>query len=170
MWRHGSFTTQSGTDDFLWPLVLRGVGLGLIFVPINGLAMANISPLQMPNATGLYNLMRQLGGSIGIASCATLLASLQNGNRATLLRHISIDDPNTLARLAALKSVYLPNSVSDAVAQARALAMLNAQVGKQAAMLSYERLFLGFGVIMLVALPLLLLLRRQRVGQAMDAH
>ena len=72
MWKHGHFTMQSGMADFFWPLIFRGVGLGLIFVPLTNLALADLPMSKIPNGTGLFNLMRQLGGSVGIAVSATL--------------------------------------------------------------------------------------------------
>jgi hypothetical protein len=68
-WSH--FTTGSGAVDFFWPLIVRGVGLGLVFVPLTNLALSDLPMHRIPQGTGLFNLMRQLGGSIGI-----LLASI----------------------------------------------------------------------------------------------
>jgi len=73
MWKHAHFTTESGMSDFFWPLIFRGVGLGLIFVPLTNLALADLPMSRIPNGTGLFNLMRQLGGSVGIALSATLI-------------------------------------------------------------------------------------------------
>src|SRR5207244_11845197 len=73
MWKHAHFTTESGFPDFFWPLIFRGVGLGLIFVPLTNLALADLPMSKIPNGTGLFNLMRQLGGSVGIALSATLV-------------------------------------------------------------------------------------------------
>src|SRR6266850_2503332 len=72
MWKHAHFTTESGFTDFFWPLIFRGVGLGLIFVPLTNLALSDLPMSKIPNGTGLFNLMRQLGGSVGIAVSATL--------------------------------------------------------------------------------------------------
>src|SRR5213594_4910149 len=73
MWKHAHFTTDSGMADFFWPLIFRGVGLGLIFVPLTNLALADLPMSKIPNGTGLFNLMCQLGGSVGIAISATLV-------------------------------------------------------------------------------------------------
>src|SRR5438093_782997 len=61
MWKHSHFTTESGFHDFFWPLIFRGVGLGLIFVPLTNLALADLPMSRIPNGTGLFNLMRKLG-------------------------------------------------------------------------------------------------------------
>src|SRR5439155_1438270 len=85
MWKHAHFTTDSGMSDFFWPLIFRGVGLGLIFVPLTNLALADLPMSKIPNGTGLFNLMRQLGGSVGIAISATLLQRFQAIHRAELI-------------------------------------------------------------------------------------
>ncbi len=85
MWKHAHFTTDSGMPDFFWPLILRGVGLGLIFVPLTNLALADLPMSKIPNGTGLFNLMRQLGGSVGIALSATLVQRFQAIHRVDLI-------------------------------------------------------------------------------------
>ena len=82
MWKHAHFTTDSGMSDFFWPLIFRGVGLGLIFVPLTNLALADLPMSRIPNGTGLFNLTRQLGGSVGIALSATLVTRFANIHRS----------------------------------------------------------------------------------------
>src|SRR5256712_8479217 len=89
MWKHAHFTTASGMTDFFWPLIFRGVGLGLIFVPLTNLALADLPMSRIPNGTGLFNLMRQLGGSVGIAISATLLQRFATINRVQLATHVT---------------------------------------------------------------------------------
>lgn len=172
MWQHGQFTILSGNDDFFWPMVMRGVGLGMVFIPLNNLALGNLRPEQIANGSGLYNLTRQLGGSIGIAATATTLIKLQTLNRGTLIEHVSIDSPQTAARLATLKANFMAHGATATDATKQALTVLNAQVAKQASMIAFERLFLYFGIGMLAALPLLLLMKRTHFQrpQAADVH
>jgi DHA2 family multidrug resistance protein len=165
MWSHSLFTTQSGADDFFWPMVLRGVGLGMVFIPLNNLALGNLPPEQIAPASGMYNLLRQLGGSVGIASSATLFSEFQEGNRGQLLHHLSQFTDAATHRLAQLEQLMRLHGNSEAVAHQKALMLLDGMLGKQAAMLAFERLFLAFGVMMLAALPLLLLMQRSRFSR-----
>lgn len=165
MWQHGQFTTLSGDGDFFWPMVLRGVGLGMVFIPLNNLALGNLPPQQVANGSGLYNLTRQLGGSIGIALSATTLVKLEEINRGELLRHLDRFSALASERLLHLKSLLLQHGTPAALAEKKALLLLNQQVGKQAMMLSFERLFLYFGIAMLAATPLLLLMQRTRFSR-----
>jgi DHA2 family multidrug resistance protein len=165
MWKHAHFTTQSGMGDFFWPLILRGVGLGLIFVPMTNLALAELPMDRIPNGTGLFNLTRQLGGSIGIAVTATLVARFRGGSFAALSNHVTIYGQATQERLAMITQALIAKGTPATVAPTEALAILNGQVMRQAAMLSYEKVFWLFGLGLALALPLLLLMRRAR-GQA----
>src|SRR5438445_8105042 len=89
MWKHAHFTTDSGMADFFWPLIFRGVGLGLIFVPLTNLALADLPMSKIPNGTGLFNLMRQLGGSVGIAVSATLVQRFTAIHRGDLIANVT---------------------------------------------------------------------------------
>jgi MFS transporter, DHA2 family, multidrug resistance protein len=160
MWRHSLFTVQSGWDDFIWPMIFRGVGLGMVFIPLNNLALGNLAPQELPGGSGLYNLTRQLGGSVGIATSATLFQQFQQTNRADLLVHVNRFSDATLDRLAMLKALVISHGAPEALAQAKALRLLDGMVMKQATMLAFERLFLLFGIALLSALPLLLLMKR----------
>jgi DHA2 family multidrug resistance protein len=158
MWLHGHFTTDSGQPDFFWPLILRGVGLGLIFVPLTNLALADLPMGQIPNGTGLFNLMRQLGGSMGIAISATLLQRFAAIHRADLAAYVTPYSEAARERLAQLTAGLVAQGTLPALAETKAVAVLSAQVGRQALMLSFEQLFLLFGACFVLSLPLLLLM------------
>ena len=169
MWRHSMFTAYSGWDDFLGPLVLRGVGLGMIFIPLNNLALGNLQPRHIAGGSGMYNLTRQLGGSVGIATSATLFAQFQHANRGELLRHVNQFSDASLQRVAQLKALVMSHGTPETLAQSKALLLLNGQLSKQAAMLAFERLFLLFGIALLAALPLLLLMQRGHFARGQGA-
>jgi DHA2 family multidrug resistance protein len=160
MWQMAHFTTLSGKSDFFLPLVLRGVGLGLIFVPLTNLALADLPMEKIPAGTGLFNLMRQLGGSIGIALSATLLTRFEVQNRAVLADNVTRYSEVTRERLFGLQHMLIGQGTPAALVEGKALALLNGQVLRQAMMISYEQLFLLFSGAFLLALPLLLLMNR----------
>lgn len=171
MWGHAHFTTESGVADFLPPLIIRGFGLGMIFMPLNTLTMANTAPHMRADASGLYNLTRQLGGSVGIAASATMIIKLGNIKRAALNEHLTSNNELVLTRLAQFKARLLSLGIPNSLADLKSMALLNLQIGKQAQMLSFSHLFLLFGLGMLLVLPLLLLMKKQHMGQGnADAH
>src|SRR3989441_7445548 len=89
MWKHAHFTVESGMSDFFWPLIFRGVGLGLIFVPLTNLALADLPMSRISNGTGLFNLMRQLGGRVGLALSEALVQRFTAVHRADLAANVA---------------------------------------------------------------------------------
>ena len=172
MWLHSQFTTQSGWDDFLWPMILRGIGLGMVFIPLNNLALGNLPPEQIAGGSGLYNLTRQLGGSIGIAGSATLFQQWQEKNRGEIMNHLSQFSHEAMTRLAQFKALLVSHGTPLSQAPTKSLLLLNGEVAKQAAMLSFARLFLAFGVALFCTLPLLLLIRNGKFSRrgSVDSH
>src|SRR5436309_4885846 len=164
MWKHAHFTTDSGMPDVFWPLIFRGVGLGLIFVPLTNLALADLPMSKIPNGTGLFNLMRQLGGSVGIALSATLVQRFQAIHRADLAANITLYAEATRERLGAITQAFISRGDVPALAQTKAIGFLNGIVTTQARVLSFEQLFLLFGMVFVLSLPLLLLMHKSKGG------
>jgi DHA2 family multidrug resistance protein len=169
MWQHSHFTTLSGFDDFIWPGVVRGVGMGMLFVPLSILAMADIPQQKIANATGLYNLTRQLGGSVGIALSATLVTRFGAIHRGELLGNVTAYSAATQERVAALTRGFLAQGMPQTIAESQAMRALDTMVRKQAMMLGFEQIFIWFGFGLMLGLPLLFLLKRPRMGAAADA-
>src|SRR5256714_9030343 len=169
MWKHAHFTTESGMHDFFWPLIFRGVGLGLIFVPLTNLALADLPMSKIPNGTGLFNLMRQLGGSIGIALSASLLQRFTAIHRADLAANITPYAEATRERIAAISQVLIGRGELPALAQTKAIAFVNGIVTRPAMMLSFEQLFLLFGAAFVLSLPLVLLMHWSKGGPGAGA-
>src|SRR2546427_10994087 len=121
MWKHAHFTTDSGMADFFWPLILRGVGLGLIFVPLTNLALADLPMSKIPNGTGLFNLMRQLGGSVGIAVSATLVQRFTAIHRAALIPNAPAFSEVTRERLGGIVARLVATGTPAPLAESEAL-------------------------------------------------
>src|SRR5438552_16638790 len=162
MWKHAHFTTDSGMSDFFWPLIFRGVGLGLIFVPLTNLALAVLPMSKIPNGTGLFNLMRQLGGSVGIAISATLVQRFTAIHRADLIANVTQFSEVTRERLAGIMTRLVATGTPAPLAESKAPMVLAVQVTGQAMMLSFEQLFLLFGACFVLSLPLLLLMHKSK--------
>src|SRR5213078_3708578 len=172
MWKHAHFTTESGFPDFFWPLIFRGVGLGLIFVPLTNLALADLPMSKIPNGTGLFNLMRQLGGSVGIAISATLVQRFAAIHRADLIANVTQYNDVARERIAGITAALIAKGTAVPLAGSKALAVVDIQVTRQALMLSFEQLFLLFGACFVLSLPLLLLMHKSKSlpGSAGAAH
>jgi len=167
MLKMSHLTSASGQQDLFWPLILRGVGLGLIFVPLTNATMADLKVKDLAQGTGMFNLMRQLGGSLGIAVMATLLARFMASEKALLTEHVGASDPETLSRLSLLARGLISRGMNPLVAQQQALAILDKQVTVQSSMLAFSRIYLYSGLVLIFALPLLLLFRTGRARGSM---
>ena len=159
MWLLGRMTLASGTDELFWPLILRGVGLGLIFVPLTNAAMAEMSLKELAQGTGMFNLTRQLGGSLGIAIMATLLTRFTAQNKAVLTQHVTTMDATSLGRLQLLTRGLIARGANPLLAHQQALAILDRQIGAQASVLAFSKIYILSGLVLCASLPLLLLFR-----------
>jgi DHA2 family multidrug resistance protein len=159
MWRLSLLSFDAGAQDLFWPLIARGVGLGLIFVPLTGATMAELQPSQLAQGTGMFNLTRQLGGSLGIAISATLLSRFTAQSRALLAEHIVVGDPATLARLDGISRALVAKGMNALSAHQQALTILDRQLQGQASVLAFSKLYLLSGIALMASLPLLLLFR-----------
>ena len=169
MLSHLTFDTNA--EQLFWPLVLRGVGLGLIFVPLTNASMAELDVRQLHQGTGLYNLTRQLGGSLGIAILATQLSSLMKGQKAILTEHVVATDPRVIARMDAVTRALVARGADLTSAKQMALQILDRQVAGQASVLAFSKLYLISGIALLCALPLLLLFKSGRArGVSPPSH
>jgi MFS transporter, DHA2 family, multidrug resistance protein len=150
---------DAGSGDLFWPLILRGVGLGLIFVPLTNAAMADLSFSELAQGTGMFNLTRQLGGSLGIAIMATLLSRFTKVARALLSEHVVAGNADVQHRLDMIARGMMAHGATPLLARQQALAVLDLQIGGQASVLAFSRLYLLSGVILIAGLPLMLLFR-----------
>ena len=154
-WLSG-LSLDGGADDVFWPLILRGVGMGLIFVPLTNASMVDLSPADVPQGTALFNLTRQLGGSLGIAIMATLLQRFTSSARSNLVTHVSAGDPEVTSRMALLTRAFMSRGSDATTAAAQAYSVIERQVLAQASVISFSKIYLISGVIMALGLPLLL--------------
>jgi DHA2 family multidrug resistance protein len=126
----------------------------------------------MGNATSLFNLMRNIGGSIGIAATGTMLARHQQSNTALLGSNVTMYDPSTQLRFAQLKAAFMAAGADAATATNRAYAALYGIVQRQAAMVAFVGIFELLAIMFAALVPLVLLMKRPRgaPGAAAGAH
>jgi DHA2 family multidrug resistance protein len=172
MWDLGHLTTAAGEPDVRFALIVRGAGLGFLFTPINNVAYASLKPSEAQQAAGLINLARQLGGSFGIAILATYLTVHNQYHRVDLLTNVYPGQRLVEERIQALTANLVAHGYGPDAAHRAALALLDQQVSRQAAMLSYNDAWMLLLISFLLVSPAILLLRRHTGGAASpsDAH
>jgi MFS transporter, DHA2 family, multidrug resistance protein len=162
---------QVGYWDLFWPQFLQGISLGLIFVPLTTVTMAPVKRENMGNATSLFNLMRNIGGSMGIAATTALTARYQQEHQNYVAGHISVFNPRFNGMMAGLRSIFMARGDSPALANRRALASVYGVVQQQTAMLTFVDVFHLLMMVFIFMLPLLFLLKKPpRGGPAAPVH
>jgi DHA2 family multidrug resistance protein len=159
LWFSG-LNLQVGYWDLFWPQFLQGLSFSLLMVPLTVVTMDRIAPHAIGDAASLFNLMRNLGGSVGIAVTETLLARLRQEQLTILGSHVSAYSPGTRLTLEGLRQAFLARGSDPATAAQQAHAALWRLVQGQAAMISYLELFRLLTLLMLLAIPLVPLLER----------
>jgi DHA2 family multidrug resistance protein len=159
MYQLSLLSLDAGAHDLFWPLIWRGVGLGLIFVPLTNATMAELKTKELAQGTGMFNLTRQLGGSLGIAVMATLLTRFTATQKALLSEHIVVGDPATQGRLDMMTRGLMVKGTSALAAKQQAIALLDKQLSAQASVLAFSKIYLLSGILLVAALPVLLFFR-----------
>ncbi|MBV9233432.1 MAG: DHA2 family efflux MFS transporter permease subunit, partial [Candidatus Eremiobacteraeota bacterium] len=139
-WWLGGLSTQAGYWDVFWPRVVQGFALGFMFVPLTTISLSQVPVAAMANATGIFTLLRQLGGSLGIAILTTLLVH---------------------------KTAVAWNVLASGVTQTHGypVAVLTQMVARQSTMISYNYLFRLTAIVFIVATPLVFLIKRPHLGR-----
>ncbi len=153
---------QSGYWDIFWAQIIQGVCMGLIWVPLSTTSVENIPPSRMGNATSIYNLMRNIGGSIGIASITTIYARSTQTNTAILGAHVNPYNPGARQLLSGTAAALHAAGADVFTAQHQALGITFGMVQQQAAMLAFVKCFRLMGILFFALLPLILILRKPR--------
>ena len=171
-WMSLKITPTAGESDFFWPLILRGVGLGLIFLPITTMSLAGLQGKDAGQAAGITGMIRQLGGSFGVAIVGTYLERNLAYNRSALLPNVSLYDPETVQRVQSLMQNFVAKGFPLEQARRQAYAALEGVVMKQASLITYAQIFTALGLFFLACLPLIFLVKRVRVvgKMSLDAH
>jgi len=152
------------------PRVIQGFALGFIFVPLSTLTLATIRRDKLVNATSAYNVLRNLGGSVGIALATTLLAQRSQFHQQNLVSHVTVWDPATQERLARWTSHFLAHGSDAFTAQRQALAMLYQDAVGQAQVLAYADDFWLLAILFSIVPLFLPLMRRVRVDPVPPAE
>ncbi|MDE3068665.1 MAG: DHA2 family efflux MFS transporter permease subunit, partial [Verrucomicrobiota bacterium] len=155
---------QVSESAVIWPSVINGVAVSFIFVPLTTATMGHLPQAQMGNATGLYNLMRNIGGSIGIAFVTTRIARDAQVHQLLMAGHMTPANPAFAHRLATLQHVLARQS-DPVTAAGRAYGLIYQTLDRQAHLWAFVDSFKLFGWLALGCLPLVFLFKRVRRGK-----
>jgi len=167
LYLNGSLSLYSEWWDINFPLILRGIAMGLLFTPLTALALVEIPKRQMAQASGLFNVIRQIGGSFGVAVMGTMLTRRTIYHAALYGQAMSSNQPElrrVTASLARFVQQAVGGSVGDAVTRARALLMTHLQLQSFVRAINDDFL-LSAGITAVGVLPILVLRYRKKSRQ-----
>jgi MFS transporter, DHA2 family, multidrug resistance protein len=159
---------DSNSSNFFWPFILRGLGIAFMMMPILSLAVAGLKGVEVAQATSLSNMLRQLGGAVGIAMINIYLNHQNADVKSNMIGNVSLYNDATTERIAGLTQTFSSAGYSvDDAAQAANM-MMNSLVTKQQLILSYSQGFMTLGLGVLLCVPLILSIKYKK-GQKIEA-
>jgi MFS transporter, DHA2 family, multidrug resistance protein len=163
-------TAQLSPWSMLWPIVISGFSLGLVFVPLSVTTLGDLARESIGNASGLYNLMRNIGGSIGISVVETILARHQQLHQTELVRHLTPTSPNYQQNLQYFTGLF--SQYADRVtAQQQAVGQVGQILSQQASLWSYVDDFRYMALACFCCVPVVWIVKRVRArGAPAGAH
>ncbi|MDB5226320.1 MAG: drug resistance transporter, EmrB/QacA subfamily [Bacteroidota bacterium] len=161
-WSTTLLTTNTGPEAFFWPLLIRGIGTGLLFVPLSNLTLGGLHGRDIGQASGLSNMIRQLGGSISVALIGVMTERFSSQHRADILQNVTPDNPLLIERLKGFGAALSSSGTDSARIAKQGYALLNFGISKQAMILSYIEIFRYFVIVIVVSLPIVLLAKNYK--------
>ncbi len=162
LYQLGQLNLNAGYWDIFWPQFVQGASLALLFVPLTTATMDPIPKEEMGNATSMFNLMRNIGGSVGIASATTYLFRRQQYHIHLLGANVTPYSSQTRNYLSGMQNAMVAHGVDPATAVGRSYGGIWGMVQQQAAMISFVDTFRAMAVVFLLVLPLLLVMRKPK--------
>ena len=164
-------TTNYAADQLFWPNVVRAIGQALVFAPLSAVATAGIEAKNAGSASGLFNMMRNLGGAVGIAMLQTFLTKREQYHSNVLTQSVSLLEQATRTRIEQLTQYFMNHGVADhAEAAHRAVVAIGKVIQKQAFILAFSDTFYLLGIALIVALMAALLLKKPDHLESGGAH
>lgn len=158
------FTLDSSIWQLIWPRVVWGIGMGLFFVPLSTAAIGAMPKEKMGDASALFNLMRNLGGSVGIALVVTILSRRAQFHQHTLISHVTPYDPQAVDRFNYLWQGLMFSGADAVTAQTQAGQVIYLEVQRQSLLMAFLDSFWLIGVLSLACVPLIFLMRKFKGG------
>lgn len=168
-WCSRIITPATAAEAFFWPLILRGLGMGLLFVPLTNLLLGGLQGRDIASASGLSSMIRQIGGSISVALIGVVSDRLSAQHKADLLTQVSSYNPNATERINSLTGAFQRGSSDIATAGKQAYTVIDGMMFKQAYILTYINIFQYMALFVLCIVPLIIFTKTYKGKVAADA-
>ncbi len=163
------FDLYADFNTLIWPRIVLGVGMGLLFIPLTTLTLSTVKKEAMGNATGIYNLLRNLGGSFGVAFVTTMLERREQFHQSRLVEYLTPFDRNYRFALEHSSRILHYKGLEPLSKQA-GQSLIYGELLRQASMLSFNDVFRAVSTIVICVLPLVLLMRRGKTDAPAGMH
>ena len=160
LWDLARINLNAGYWDIFWPQLIQGMSMGFMFVPLTTITHDSIPKEQMGNATSIFNLMRNIGASIGIAMVTTIISRKSQSNINVLGASVNPSNPAAGQMFNAAKSWFMSQGMDAATATKQAYMAVFGMVARQASMVSFIYTFRLLGLMFLLVMPLILLMKK----------
>ena len=154
------FNLQADFNTIIWPRIVLGVGMGFLFIPLTTMTMSSVRKEDMANASAIYNLLRNLGGSFGVAFVTTIIARGAQTHQNGLVEHLTPFDRGYQIAVSEAGHALTYSGMNPAVAGSAAPATIYGQLLRQASMLSFNEAFYLLSIFMILILPLVFLMKK----------
>ena len=158
-WGYFIITPDTDSGSFFWMLIMRGIGMGMLFIPIPALSLSSLKGQQIGQGAAFTGMMRQLGGSFGVALITTYMARQNMVHRSALVSRLDINNASVQQRVNAIQQSFISKGLNSDAALKSSYSAMDHMVSKQAAVLSYMDVFFYLGVIFLVCVPFVLMVK-----------
>ncbi|MDP9809761.1 DHA2 family multidrug resistance protein [Rhizobium tibeticum] len=166
-----TLSADNAGDQFWIPNIVRAIGQALVLTPITAITTAGIAASDAAAASGLTNMLRNLGGAVGTASLGTILTKREQFHSNIIGQSVTLARDEVRDRLSQTTNYFLAHGVSDpAVASKKAIVVLGQIVKRQALILGFSDTFAVIGVVLAIAAFALLLTRKSQAGGGAGAH
>lgn len=168
-WGYKILTPDTGSDAFFWMLIMRGIAMALLFIPITMMSLSTLKGRQIGDGAAFTGMMRQLGGSFGIALITTFMAQQMMVHRSVLVSKMDVNSPAVMAKVSAVKQSFIAKGMTPEIALQSTYKLMDGAVMRQAAVLSYMDVFLYIGLLFLICIPFVMLVRsKKNKGEKLD--
>ncbi len=164
------FSLQADFNTVIWPRIVLGVGMGFLFIPLTTMTMSSVKKEDMGNASAIYNLLRNLGGSFGVAFVTTIIARGAQTHQNSLVEHLSPFDRGYQIAVSQAGHALTYSGMNTAVSGNAAPATIYGQLLRQASMLSFNEAFFLLSICMILILPLVLMMKRGKAETQAGMH
>jgi DHA2 family multidrug resistance protein len=164
------FSLSADFNVIIWPRIVLGVGMGFLFIPLTTLTMSEIKKEEMANATAIYNLLRNLGGSFGVAFVTTMLARRGQLHEVRLIEHLTPYDINYQVATQKAAAMLQYRGFDPTMADQGGLGVIYRGLLKQASMMAFNDAFFLLSVFMICIVPLVLLMKKGKAEAPAGLH